>query len=497
MWPYVLRNAFMPAFIGDFDLVVGNPPWVNWESLPTAYRERTRELWKRYGLFVHGGMAAMLGAGKKDVSMLMAYVATDKLLRPDGRLGFVITQTVFKTAGAGQGFRRFRIGDAGPSVRVEHVDDMTDLKPFVGAANRTALLTWRKGEKTRYPVKYVLWQRRPRARLPEDSALDEVMTTTTRTQLVAAPVSASDPTSAWLSLPRKLIGPLRKLAETGTPAYVAHEGVNTGGANGVYWVLVDGPPDAQDRVPISNLHDIGKTRVPKKHGRVERELVHPLVRGTDISRWGTVSNAHILLVQDPKLRAGVVADRMQNSYPGALRYPKQFEPLLKKRALYRRYYTNGEAPYWSMFNVGGYTLAKHKVLWKDIATDFTAAVVSSANPTVMSAHSVIEVACDSPEEAHYLCAALNSTPARLFIASYLATHASTHPVTTVHLPGFDRGDSDHRALAKASRTAHRAVAVGREADQDVVDRAAARLWGLSWEEVEAMREFFDRLRKRA
>lgn len=76
LWPYVLRNAFMPAFVEKFDLVVGNPPWVNWESLPPAYRERTMPLWRRYGLFVHGGMAAMMGAGKKDVAMLLSYVAT-------------------------------------------------------------------------------------------------------------------------------------------------------------------------------------------------------------------------------------------------------------------------------------------------------------------------------------------------------------------------------------------------------------------------------------
>ena len=111
LWPHLLRNAFMPAFIHRFDLVVGNPPWVNWESLPPAYRERTRTLWERSGLFVHGGMEAMLGSGKKDVSMLMSYVVSEKLLEKNGRLGFVITQTVFKTAGAGQGFRRFRVGD--------------------------------------------------------------------------------------------------------------------------------------------------------------------------------------------------------------------------------------------------------------------------------------------------------------------------------------------------------------------------------------------------
>ena len=49
LWPQCMRNAFMPAFVDRFDLVVGNPPWVNWESLPTAYRERTRPLWSSPG----------------------------------------------------------------------------------------------------------------------------------------------------------------------------------------------------------------------------------------------------------------------------------------------------------------------------------------------------------------------------------------------------------------------------------------------------------------
>ncbi len=33
-----------------------------------------------------------------------------RVLKPGGKLAFVITQRVWKTAGAGQGFRRFRIG---------------------------------------------------------------------------------------------------------------------------------------------------------------------------------------------------------------------------------------------------------------------------------------------------------------------------------------------------------------------------------------------------
>lgn len=175
----------------------------------------------------------MLGSGKKDVAMLMTYVVSDKLLKDGGRLGFVITQTVFKTAGAGQGFRRFRLGETGASVAVEGVDDMVDLNPFVGATNRTAMFTWRKGARTKYPVPYVLWQRaRPGHGIGRGAVLEAVLEDVRKLDLVAAPVSASDITSAWLTAPRKLVPALRKIAEIGEPAYVAHAGVYSG-ASGI------------------------------------------------------------------------------------------------------------------------------------------------------------------------------------------------------------------------------------------------------------------------
>jgi hypothetical protein len=195
---------------------------------------------------------------------------------------------------------------------------------------------------------------------------------------------------------------------------------------------------------------------------------------------------------------------MKKRYSGALRYLAQFEELLRKRALYRRYYSrdvDGQteyfAPHWSMFDVGEYTLAAHKVVWKDQASDFTAAVVGPGVPVALPNHKVILVACDGADEAHYLCAALNSIPVRLFVACYaVETAISTHTVKYIRVPKFDPVTGDHVALAAASRAAHAAVAAGEEPDQDAVDRAAARIWGLTGADVEAMRVFFDELRKR-
>ena len=140
LWARILKNAFAPVMVGEFDFVIGNPPWVNWESLSDEYREATKKLWDRYGLFSLKGHAARLGGGKKDLSMLFTYVAAENYLKANGKLGFIITQTVFKTKGAGAGFRRFRMGEKGDHLRPLVVDDMSEIKPFPGVANQMSLV---------------------------------------------------------------------------------------------------------------------------------------------------------------------------------------------------------------------------------------------------------------------------------------------------------------------------------------------------------------------
>jgi len=50
LWARLLKNNFAPLTVGQFDYIVGNPPWVNWEHLPDGYRDSTRKLWARYQL---------------------------------------------------------------------------------------------------------------------------------------------------------------------------------------------------------------------------------------------------------------------------------------------------------------------------------------------------------------------------------------------------------------------------------------------------------------
>jgi SAM-dependent methyltransferase len=170
--PVELRDSILdpaPEWLGRADVVAGNPPWIAWDHLPQEYRERTKPLWRQYGLFSLTAAAARQGGGKKDLAALMLYAAADRYLRDGGKLGFVITQTLFQSRGAGDGFRRFRIGGDAP-LGVFRVDDMVRLKPFAGASNWTSVVFLRKGAPTVYPVRYVRWN--PRQECAAQLALD-------------------------------------------------------------------------------------------------------------------------------------------------------------------------------------------------------------------------------------------------------------------------------------------------------------------------------------
>ena len=492
IWARIVKNAFAPLFCGKFDYVVGNPPWVNWESLPEEYRQETKPLWDKYGLFPHGGMDTILGKGKKDISMLMAYVALDRYLKKGGKLGFLITQSVFKTAGAGQGFRRFELGDGTP-LRVLHVDDMVELQPFEGASNRTSLVVLQKGRPTKYPMRsYLYWKKTTKGKaIGIDSTLAEVAEMTTRKGFVAEPVNEADPTSPWITGRPKALRAIRKII--GQSDYVAHEGVNTGGANAVYWVeIVAKRPDGL--VVISNITKGAKRKVEEVQAVIEPDLLYPLLRGRDVRRWRAEPSAWIIMVQDPVKRKGIPEEELKARYPKTYLYLKRFEKELRQRAAYKRYFKETD-PFYSMFDVGDYTFAPWKVVWRYIASDFISSVAEPADDylgskVIIPNEKLMLIGLDDRSEAHYLCAVCNSNISRFIVTRYVvSTQIAPHVLQNIRIPKFDPGNRLHLRLVELSQRAHELAAQGEEKAEELkgveeeIDQLAAKLWGLTAEEL--------------
>ncbi len=501
IWARVVKNAFMPLFLEPFDYVVGNPPWINWESLPQGYRQRVAPLWQRYDLFQHKGFDAILGKAKDDISALMTYVAADRYLKPEGKLAFVITQSVWKTAGAGQGFRRFRLGSNGTPLQVVHVDDLSQLQVFEGASTRTSVFVLRKGAPTRYPVPYTYWQKTSRGQgLDYDSTLEEVSAQTRRLQFQAAPVDKNDPTSAWLTARPKALNAIQKVL--GESAYQARAGVTTW-ANGVYWLerMVARPDGLW---VVRNLTEGAKREVAQVTAEIEPDLLYPLLRGRDVRRWQAEPSDYILVTHlpDAKLNAIPVKD-MQTRYPKTWAYLKRFEKELRARSGFQRYFTRKQGgqvvetgPFYSIFNVGEYTFAPWKVVWPNMGNRIEASVVSGMDgKPIIPQHivSLVPLKCDS--EAHYVCALVNSSPFQFAAFAYSQaggkSFGTPHILENIRLPKFTPEDTDHQKLSELSRKAHEICSSNSrdelEAIETAIDHAAARAWGLTDTELAEIR----------
>ena len=78
------------------------------------------------------------------------------------------------------------------------------------------------------------------------------------------------------------------------------------------------------------------------------------------------------------------------------------------------------APFYSIYNVSEDTFAPYKTCWREQADFLTSAVIGQATvgnemKAIMPDHKVMFVPFEKAEEAHFLCAVLNSEVGRLLV----------------------------------------------------------------------------------
>ncbi|MGA2518412.1 MAG: N-6 DNA methylase [Thermodesulfobacteriota bacterium] len=455
IWARFLKNVFAPMIADKFDFVVGNPPWIRWGYLSKEYREATLLLWQNYGLFSLKGHAARLGGGEKDFSMLFAYAAIDYYLKEGEKLGFLITQEVYKSKGAGEGFRRFRLGDK-EYFKVLKAHDLVTVQPFEKAANKTAMIILKKGSATTYPVPYTLWKRKKGVgRIPTDSSLKDALTLLQKQKLLAQPIGSA--TGSWQTISEKQKG---LKAIEGENAYKARRGASTE-PYGVFWlevkeVLSDG------NIIVRNMAERGTSSIQQVEEAIEPNLVFPMVAGADIDRWGALTKNYVVISQDPKARKGFNEGTMKASHPRTYSYLLRFKKELCNRASFKKYHLEVGNPFYSQYNVAEYTFARYKVVWKRMANDVIASVISQHKTpfgykTVIPSDTTAIFSLDDGNEAHYLCAIINSAPVREFVKTYSSAgrgFGAPSVMNHVGIAKFDPKNKLHQKLAHLSKALH-------------------------------------------
>jgi len=500
IWSRIIKNGFAPMFAGTFDYVLGNPPWINWENLPEGYRRVTTPIWERLGLAAKAGSKQFeLGKMKRDLAILFTYVSADKYLRLGGTLGFLVTQTVFKTQGS-EVFRSFSLPDGTP-LKVVRVHDMVELQPFEDAANRTSLIVLRKGEKNVYPVPYVVWRRKQGGSFSH-AGLDEVLIDCERREFAAQPIDDADQTSPWLTAPTALLATLNRVK--GRSAYKAFLGVNSGGANGVYWVEIVGQAPGGDII-IRNLHDAGKKKIEERVLRVETDLLYPLVRSGDSRKWFTKPEFLCIVPHTTETDWQAIPETvMKTKYPRIYGYLSDFKEELLARSAYKLLRLGH--PFYIMVDIHSHSFAQWKVAWKRMGSSIEASVIGPCEipnvgkKTPIPQETISFVPLSNAKEAYYLCGFLNSSPVNLLIQSFSQTggksFATPSVLERVSVPKYDEKNRDHGELAELGAAAERDASshnLSRLAEiEGEVDQVVGKILGLSSRDLKAIKHEIDR-----
>ena len=251
----------------------------------------------------------------------------------------------------------------------------------------------------------------------------------------------------------------------------------------MYWFEIVSD-NGSDGVIARNIIGAAKRKIKSQPVPLEKLRLFPLLRSRDAEAWSARPSAWLLFVQDPETRRGRTESEMAQT-PKALEWLEQNKTLLLSRAAYRRFFKPEKDPFWSMFDVGEYTLKPWKVVWPRIASRLEAAVVSGiAAKPILPQETFSFIGLDDETEAFYVAGVINSTPFRFAVNDFAEPARKLGPEAGDGVrrsfpgdPHLRSGDPDQRADAAdgapdAAKEMHEAL-----------DSLSRNLWGLDEKEL--------------
>jgi len=246
----------------------------------------------------------------------------------------------------------------------------------------------------------------------------------------------------------------------------------------------------------------GRTKNDTKKVKIAIEdfFVFPLIKKPHFKKWKLKGYIYTLQMQDPKKRIGYDERWVKVNFLKTYGYLKGFEEILKERAAYKKYL--GKAPFYSMYDLGRYTFSPYKVVWNQFGTKLKACVISSIHDEflgekmILPEHHLGFITTEDENEAHFICAVLNSSVVDLVIRNVSGSpiNFGTPKIVenTIRIPRFDANNENHSKLAVLSEKAHE-IASNEDEDElgeveEEIDRQVARLFGLSEDEVKEVKD---------
>lgn len=461
IWARIITNYLTTANLGKFDLIVGNPPWVDWRSLPSGYREKIKSLCISRKLFsgdrVTGGI-------NLNICALISNVAAENWLSCNGILGFLMPETLIVQP-TYEGYRNFYLSDDTRLYFKKLVDWNKAGHPFYPVTQKF-LTYYISREYVDYSkgidvACYVLNEGdnidNYEELLPEDhfSVEHKIAATCHDTKNMFSYVSSKKQLNDFMAI-------------AGQSNYTGRQGIEFYPQEMTIFVESGFAP-TKTCTSLKNIQmKKSKYHVPRNLELLETEFLRPLIKGVDISAFHIDVSGYIVPFpydeeQDDRLPIPLI-ELTKRAPKLAAFYQKHKELILSQTQYNERIIGKKGSEFYAVARVGAYSFAKHYVAFRD-NTKWGAAVVSQIDTKwgglkhpLFQKHAVsicedIEGNFISLDEAHYICGIMNTPVALDYVKK--SSDSRSYPIRPrIYIPKFDASNAIHQMIMELSKEAH-------------------------------------------
>ena len=204
--------------------------------------------------------------------------------------------------------------------------------------------------------------------------------------------------------------------------------------------------------------------------KVEETYIFPMLGGRNIAKWQVKSNEYILVPHTAKYKYGIPVKELAKIAPKTSEWLNFYhDELLASRIQNGKFFNANTQPYYRLDNVGEYTYAPYKVLWKEQTGSMSAVVVGSylesipdadntlfsEDKTIVVDSKVLMLGLDNVAEAYYVCGIINAKDIVEVIDGYaISTNRGVDVLKYLAIPKFEPDNPTHQSISNLSEQIH-------------------------------------------
>lgn len=459
-----ITNYFIVCNLGRFDLIVGNPPWVDWKNLPSVHREKIKNSCISRNLFSGDNRT---GGINLNICALLSNIAAENWLNKDGVMALLMPQYILFQQSY-DGYRKLILKNGENLFLQEIVDWSKSGHPFSPVQQLFATYVMSKRKQDYFkgiPAKSILLKKSLKLEninncITEDNFSNYFITN----EFLLAQTTDKRTAFSYVSDYNELKA-FQKIS--GEADYIGREGVEFYPQEVQLLKIID-IKRGQGLVEVETYQNSrSKYSIPKRKAVLEVKYLRPLIKGIYIRRFHLEKPEYIVAFPYNRnnYKIPIPALKLREESRFLYQYYLNNKQYLDMQNKYSdKIINDGDAEYYALARTGIYSHAPWYVVFRDntkwvstvvgaIETEWGGLKLPSFQNHCVSICENSNKEFITEDEAHYICAILNSHVVEKFI--YATSDKRTFKIRLpFKVMQFDRENEIHLQLMKLSKKAH-------------------------------------------